>query len=67
LSAVAEVQYKARGFWNKACERAIRWDDPSLAIDWPQAELAGNIISLSDKDAEASDFLSAKASGDLFP
>ena len=25
LSAVAEVQYKARGFWNKACERALRW------------------------------------------
>ena len=59
LSAVAEVQYKARGFWNKACERAIRWDDPSLAIDWPQAELNGTAISLSDKDAEAPDFLSA--------
>jgi dTDP-4-dehydrorhamnose 3,5-epimerase len=67
LSAVAEVQYKARGFWNKACERAIRWDDPSLAINWPQAELNGTAISLSDKDAEAPDFLSAKASGDLFP
>jgi dTDP-4-dehydrorhamnose 3,5-epimerase len=67
LSPVAEVQYKARGFWNKACERAIRWDDPNLAIDWPQAELNGTAISLSDKDAEAPDFLSAKASGDLFP
>jgi dTDP-4-dehydrorhamnose 3,5-epimerase len=67
LSAVAEVQYKARGFWNKACERAIRWDDPSLAIDWPQGDLNGNAISLSDKDAEAPDFLAAKASGDLFP
>jgi dTDP-4-dehydrorhamnose 3,5-epimerase len=51
LSAVAEVQYKARGFWNKACERAIRWDDPSLAINWPQGDLNGNAISLSDKDA----------------
>ncbi len=67
LSTVAEVQYKARGFWNKACERAIRWDDPILAIDWPQAELEEDTISLSVKDAEASDFLSAKASGDLFP
>ena len=34
LSAVAEVQYKTRGFWNKGCERAIRWDDPALAIEF---------------------------------
>ena len=32
LSEVAEVQYKARGFWNKSCERAIVWNDPDLAI-----------------------------------
>jgi dTDP-4-dehydrorhamnose 3,5-epimerase len=38
-----------------------------LAIDWPQAELNGNTISLSAKDAEAPDFHSAQASGDLFP
>ena len=35
LSEQAEVQYKARGFWNRDCERAIRWDDPNLAIAWP--------------------------------
>ena len=35
LSDVAEVQYKARGFWNKSCERAIVWNDPDLAIAWP--------------------------------
>ena len=67
LSAIAEVQYKARGFWNKACERAIRWDDPTLAIDWPQGELNGNTISMSKKDAEAPAFISARTSGDLFP
>ena len=33
------MQYKARGFWNKQCERAIRWDDPELAIDWPLDQL----------------------------
>jgi dTDP-4-dehydrorhamnose 3,5-epimerase len=38
-----------------------------LAIDWPQGDLNGNAISLSDKDAEAPDFLAAKTSGDLFP
>jgi dTDP-4-dehydrorhamnose 3,5-epimerase len=67
LSAVAEVQYKTRGFWNQTCERAIRWDDPTLAIDWPQGELNRSSISLSEKDAEAPDFISAKTSGDLFP
>jgi dTDP-4-dehydrorhamnose 3,5-epimerase len=67
LSAFAEVQYKTRGFWNKACERTIRWDDPTLTIDWPQGELNGSAISLSEKDAEAPDFLSAQTSGDLFP
>ena len=67
LSAVAEVQYKTRGFWNQTCERAIRWDDPTLAIDWPQGELNGSTISLSERDAEAPDFISAKTSGDLFP
>ena len=67
LSSVAEVQYKARGFWNKDCEHAIRWNDSTLAIDWPQGELNGSAISLSEKDAEAPDLISAQTSGDLFP
>ena len=67
LSAVAEVQYKARGFWNKACERAIRWDDPSLAIYWPTAALNGTAIIQSYKDHEAPNVLSPKESGDLCP
>ena len=44
LSAVAEVQYKTRGFWNKACERAIRWDDPALAIAWPLQGLTVQVL-----------------------
>ena len=27
--------YKTTDVWSKACERAIRWDDPTLAIAWP--------------------------------
>jgi dTDP-4-dehydrorhamnose 3,5-epimerase len=67
LSAIAEVQYKARGFWNKTCERAIRWNDPTLGIEWPQSELNGAEVSLSEKDAEAPGLIEAGQSGDLFP
>ena len=67
LSDFAEVQYKARGFWNKSCERAIIWNDPDLAIAWPTAQLNGSEVSLSGKDAEAPGFKAAEASGDVFP
>ncbi len=66
LSDVAEVQYKARGYWNKECERAIRWDDPELAINWPLDQLEGAMVNLSDKDAAAPSFSEAQTSGDLF-
>ena len=66
LSDVAEVQYKARGFWNKGCERAIRWNDPELAIHWPLDQLQGAAVSLSEKDAAAPGLKAAKAAGDLF-
>ena len=66
LSAVAEVQYKARGFWNKTCERSIRWDDTSMDIRWPLDQLSGAEVSLSGKDAEAPTLNQAKAAGDVF-
>ena len=66
LSDVAEVQYKARGFWNKNCERAIHWNDPRLAIAWPLHQLHGAAVSLSDKDAEAPSFEAATSAGDVF-
>ena len=67
LSDVGEVQYKARGFWNKSCERAIVWNDPDLAIAWPIDRLQGAEVSLSGKDAEAPGFKAAEAAGDVFP
>ena len=63
LSAVAEVQYKTRGFWNKGCERAIRWDDPALAIAWP---LQGLTVQVSEKDGLAPSLAQAQQAGDLF-
>ena len=50
LSEQAEVLYKTTDFWSRECERAIRWDDPTLAIAWP---LQGLEVQLSDKDAAA--------------
>ncbi len=66
LSDVAEVQYKARGFWNKGCERAIVWNDPDIAIDWPLEQLEGTEVSLSGKDARAAGFRTALAAEDVF-
>jgi len=50
LSEHAEVLYKTTDFWSRECERALRWDDPELAIAWP---LVGVPPQLSEKDAVA--------------
>ena len=47
--------------------RAIRWDDPQLAIAWPLEALAGAPPQLVAKDAEAPRWAEAAASGALFP
>ena len=49
LEAGTEVLYKTTGFYDKAAERAIRWDDPELAIGWP----AGLVPRLAAKGAAA--------------
>jgi dTDP-4-dehydrorhamnose 3,5-epimerase len=66
LSEQAEVQYKARGFWNRDCEQTIRWDDRDLAIAWPLERLEGVSVSLSEKDAEAPGLQQNLGSGALF-
>lgn len=57
LSDEAEVLYKATDFYHPKGERAIRWDDPTLAIPWP---LNGLQPSISEKDARAVPFLNAE-------
>ena len=66
LSKSAEVQYKARGFWNKACERIILWNDSDLGIAWPVERLEGTNVSLSGKDDVAPSFQAATTMGDVF-
>ena len=42
------VAYKVDAYYSPAHDRALAWDDPTIAIDWP----AGEAI-LSDKDRRA--------------
>jgi len=65
LSEQAEVLYKTTDFWSRDCERAIRWNDPQLAIGWPLEPLAGAEPQLSEKDA-AAPLLAELAAADLF-
>ncbi|PWL22582.1 MAG: dTDP-4-dehydrorhamnose 3,5-epimerase [Synechococcus sp. XM-24] len=65
LSEHAEVLYKTTDFWSRDCERAIRWDDPQLAISWPPLAGATATPLLSDKDAVAP-LLAQLSSPDLF-
>ena len=48
LSDVTEIEYFCTGTYNAANESGIRWNDPTLAIDWPVPD-----PSLSPKDAAA--------------
>ena len=58
LSDVAEFLYKTTDYWFPEHERCIRWDDPTLAIDW---RLHG-APALSGKDAQGK----ALADAELF-
>jgi dTDP-4-dehydrorhamnose 3,5-epimerase len=42
--------YKATDFYARECERAIAWNDPTIAIDWPRI---GTAPLLTAKDASA--------------
>jgi len=36
LSDLADVEYKCTGYYNKAAEGVIAWNDPQIGIDWPE-------------------------------
>jgi len=58
-SAVADVLYKTTEYWIKEYDRSMRWDDPTLAVDWQLSEAP----ALSPKDAAAPLLASAEVFG----
>ncbi|MCX7815203.1 MAG: dTDP-4-dehydrorhamnose 3,5-epimerase [Tepidimonas ignava] len=50
LSVEAAFLYKTTDYYSPAHEGCIRWDDPTLAIDWP---LQGRVPVVSARDAQA--------------
>jgi len=56
LSETADFLYKTTNYYSQEAERSVRWDDKTLAIEWP--ELAAPPI-LSAKDIAAPDFVNA--------
>jgi dTDP-4-dehydrorhamnose 3,5-epimerase len=59
LSDFAEFLYKTTDYYTPSAERCIRWDDPTLAIDWQLSETP----QLSAKDLAGKTLQEA----DLFP
>jgi len=49
LSDLADVTYKCSSYYDPAVERGFRYDDPDVAIDWPQ----GIELVVSRRDVEA--------------
>ena len=58
-----EVEYKVSALYSAEHDRAIRFDDPDIAIEWP---IAGAELILSDKDRAAPRLAEVK-SGFTFP
>jgi len=50
LTERVEIIYKVTNYWHKSFERSIRWDDPTLNIQWPK--MSRDFI-ISDKDRMA--------------
>lgn len=57
LSESAIFTYKCDGYYNKEAERAIRYDDPDLAINW---QIPENKSLVSEKDLQALPFRAAE-------
>ncbi len=50
MSESADFQYKCTDIYAPEYERSLRWDDPSVGIEWPLVD--GQAPSLAAKDAE---------------
>ena len=57
LSETADFLYKTTNYYAPAHERSIRWNDSSIAIEWPISNLAP---ALSQKDAKGQELSEAE-------
>lgn len=48
MSDTADFLYKVTDFYAPEQERTIRWDDPSIGIDWPLVEGEPPLLSAKD-------------------
>jgi dTDP-4-dehydrorhamnose 3,5-epimerase len=58
ISERADVVYKTTDFFDPLGERCIRWDDPTLSIEWPIPKGIAPLVST--KDAGAASFIDAE-------
>jgi dTDP-4-dehydrorhamnose 3,5-epimerase len=58
LTDGVDFNYKCTDYYSPKHERAIRWNDPALAIDWPLP--AGVTPQVSARDGAAPDFGAAE-------
>lgn len=47
LSDSADFLYKTTAYYAPQSDRGVAWDDPAIAVQWPQLDVE---LSLSDKD-----------------
>jgi len=52
LSDRADVVYKTTDYYDPVGDRTIRWDDPSLGIDWPIPEGVQPLVSEKDSSGK---------------
>ena len=51
LTETADVLYKTTDYYAPEYERCIRWDDPAIAVAWP--DMRSVLLSGKDRDAPA--------------
>ena len=56
LSESADFLYKTTDYWHPEHERCIRWNDPTIGIDWPLTAEP----TLSAKDAQSKNLAAAE-------
>jgi dTDP-4-dehydrorhamnose 3,5-epimerase len=59
ISDEAEFQYKCTDYYNPGDEYCIRWDDPTLAIEWPLVNNEKPQLSAKDEQGQALEWAQA--------